>query len=76
MFTIISKLGRDIMNYNIKKIRKEQKITQQKLSEISGISRTTIALLETGRKKETSTKTLLAIANALGVSVESLFFLD
>lgn len=62
------------MGYRIEEIRKSKRMTQQELAEKSGISRTTISLLESGQAKNASTKTLLALSAALGVSVDVLFF--
>lgn len=59
---------------SIAEIRKNKKMTQQDLAKKAGISRVTLSLLETGKQKGTSTKTILAIAKALGVSVDALFF--
>ena len=63
------------MRYRIREIRKNLGMTQDELSEKSGISRATVWKLETG-DEVTMTKTLLAIAKALGVSVSELFVED
>lgn len=62
------------MGYRIKEAREKAGLTQEKLAEISGVSRGTIAMLETDSSKVTTTKTLMKIAQALGCSVDSLFF--
>ena len=62
------------MGFKIKEIRESKGMSQQELSTKSGISRLTIISLESGTQKTTTTKTLLKIANALGVSVQSIFF--
>lgn len=62
------------MGYRIKDLREQQKLTQEQLAEKSGVSRGTICALESGTDKTTTTKTLLKIAAALGVTVDSLFF--
>lgn len=64
------------MGYRIRELRKQQMMTQEELSRKSGVSRTTISGLESGEDKETSTKTLLKLANALGATVEQIFFGD
>lgn len=61
------------LRYAVKEIREEQKMTQEELSEKSGISRTIISGLESGTIRETSTKTLKKIANALGKRVSDIF---
>ena len=62
------------MGYRIKDLREQQNMTQEELSEKSGVSRTTISSLENGTERATTTKTLLKIANALGATVDQLFF--
>jgi transcriptional regulator with XRE-family HTH domain len=48
-------------------------MSQSELAEKTGITRATIWRLETGAEETTTTKTLLKIAEALGVSVGELF---
>lgn len=62
------------MGYRIKEAREKKKMTQEELAEKSGISRATISALENGTMRATSTKTLLKLAEALGTTVESIFF--
>ena len=62
------------MGYKIKEIREAKGTTQEELSRSSGISRVTISGLENGTERATTTKTLKALANALGVPVEQIFF--
>ena len=64
------------MGYRIKEVREQKKMTQEQLAEKSGVSRTTISGLENGKERTTTTKTLMNIARALGVSIDSLFFTD
>ncbi len=64
------------MGYKIKIARIEAGMTQVELSQKSGISRTVISELETGKKKVTTTTTLLKIAKALNKNVEDIFFGD
>lgn len=61
------------MEYVGKKIREDKRITQVELSEKSGVSRSIINGLETGRTKETTTKTLFRIAQTLDVTINDLF---
>lgn len=49
-------------------------MTQEELAEKSGVSRGTISAMENGLSKETTTKTLVKLARALGTSVDSIFF--
>lgn len=62
------------MGYKIKEIREAAGMTQQQLSERSGISRSIINGLETGRAKTTTTATLRKIAIALNKKVDDIFF--
>ena len=63
-----------MMGFRIKEVREEIGMTQEELAKKSGISRTTISALENGSNKNTSSKTLLAIATALNTTVENIFF--
>lgn len=62
------------MFQKIKDIRISKDMTQEELAEKSGISRTTIHGLETGKITNTNTDTLLKIAAALGITIDGLFF--
>lgn len=62
------------MGYRIKEVREAKGITQEQLSVKSGISRATISALENGTARTTTTKTLVSIAVALGVSLDKIFF--
>ena len=62
------------MNNNIKESRKSQQISQEKLAEMSGVSRTIISGIESGRIEITTTATLKKISKALGKTVEEIFF--
>lgn len=56
--------------------RKEVGLTQEELAIKSGVSRTIISGLESGRLETTTTGTLLKIADALGKTVYDIFFAD
>jgi len=62
------------MKYRIRELREAKGITQEELSRKSCVSRATIWALECGENKITTTKTLLKIADALGVEMEALFY--
>ena len=59
---------------NLKRIRKESKITQAKLSELSGVNLRMIQDYEQGRKpiNGAAAITVHRLATALGVTVEEL----
>ena len=62
------------MGYKIKEIREEVGMTQTELSEKSGVARSIINGLETGRTTTTTTDTLKKIASALNRKVSEIFF--
>ena len=64
------------MGYKIKEVREARKMTQEELSEKCGVSRGTISALENGSVRTTTTKTLVKLARALGVSVDQIFFAE
>lgn len=62
------------MGYKIKESREEKGMTQAELSQKSGVSRTIISGLESGRITTTTTDTLKKIADALEKKVSDIFF--
>ena len=62
------------MGNKIKAYRLKKKLTQTELSELSGVSRTTISGLESGRIVNTTAETLRKIARALGGTIGDIFF--
>ena len=61
------------MKYRIKELREEKRMTQEELSEKSGVSRSIISKLEQEKPVNMLTDTLSKIANALDIKVSSLF---
>ena len=61
------------MGYRIRELRESKGISQNELSEKSGVTRATLWRLETGEAEVTTTQTLTKIADALGVDVTELF---
>lgn len=57
---------------NIKKIRQQKKLSQEKLARLTDISLNTLTKIESGFTKKPSIQTIYKIAKALGVSMESL----
>lgn len=57
----------------IKELRKGKGLTQEKLAEMSGIEPSNISHIERGATKP-SLPTLIAIANALGVTLDELVY--
>lgn len=64
------------MQFRIKELREKRGYSQEKLAELSGVSRNLIARLETGELTSTSTNTLFKLSKALNVKVKTLFFKD
>ena len=64
------------MGYRIKERREELKMTQEELSEKSGVNRTTISAIENGKAEQVMTGTLIALAKALGTTVDKIFCPD
>jgi transcriptional regulator with XRE-family HTH domain len=56
----------------LRKRREDLRLSQQQLSETSGVRRATISDLETGKRSTVTTDTAKALARALGVSVDYL----
>ena len=54
--------------------RKKRRWTQAELSEKSGVSRSTIAGIESGAIKNVKTDTLLKLSSALNAGVTKIFF--
>lgn len=62
------------MGYRLREIREERKMTQEELERKSGVSRQTISAIENGRMGNVMVGTLMALANALDTTIDSLFF--
>ena len=64
------------MGYRIRELREAMKMTQEELADKSGVSRGTISALENGSMRNTTSKTLLKLAQALNTSVDRIFFTE
>lgn len=64
------------MGYRVQEIRKNKKMTQKELAEKSGVSRTIISAIESGKPVTTTTKTLMKIAVALDTTIDAIFFAE
>lgn len=64
------------MKNRLKEVREYKGMSQEELSEKSGVSRTTISELETEKKEVTTNITLEKIAKALGKKVSDIFFIN
>jgi transcriptional regulator with XRE-family HTH domain len=57
---------------NIKKIRQQKKLSQEKLARLTNISLNTLTKIESGFTKKPSFQTILRIAKALNVSLDDM----
>ncbi len=62
------------MLHRIKTLKKEKKISNERLSEITGISLGTLSKILAGQTKEPSVESVIKIANGLNTSAEYLIF--
>jgi len=62
------------MGFKVKEIRESKGMTQEELEEKSGISRQTISAIENGKKTDVKSGTMIALARALGASIDEIFF--
>lgn len=63
------------MNNRLQELRWEKDWSQEQLSRLSGVSRTTISAIESGTTTNPSVETALLLSKALGIPVEHVFSL-
>ncbi len=63
------------MNNRLQELRWEKDWSQEQLSRLSGVSRTTISAIESGITTNPSVETALLLSKALGIPVEHIFSL-
>jgi len=61
-----------MLSNNIKKFRKQQKLSQEQLSQKASITYSTLIKLESGVNKNPTVKTLQQIAKVLDVTLDDL----
>lgn len=61
------------MQNRIREIREQKGMTQEELALKSGVSRQTISAIENETERSVLSKTLVAIADALGTTVDKIF---
>jgi len=61
-----------MLSENIKKLRKQKKLSQDKLARLADIPYNTLIKIESGRSSNPTLETLTKIADALGVSLDEL----
>ena len=59
----------------LKELREERGISQEKLSEMSGISRTTLSKIENDEEANVNTRTIAKLADVFGVEPSEIFLL-
>jgi transcriptional regulator with XRE-family HTH domain len=60
------------MGVNVKKLRQAAGWSQQQLATLAGLSMSAVALIEQGKKPDPHLSTVVALAGALGVSLDEL----
>lgn len=63
---------KNIIGKNMKRLRKEQNLSQDRLSKLADLSLNTVVTVESGTNENPTIDTLTKIANALGVGVDDL----
>lgn len=63
------------MENQVKRVREQLGLTQEGLSEKSGVSRSVLANIENNRVNNYTAKTMIAIADALNKRVDEIFFI-
>ncbi|MGE7603253.1 helix-turn-helix transcriptional regulator [Peribacillus sp. NPDC097675] len=63
------------MKNNLRELRKSHQLTQEKLSELTGVSRQTIISIETGRF-DPSIKLAYKLAKVFDLAIEDLFLFE
>lgn len=61
-----------ILSSNIKKLRKQKKLSQDNLARLADIPYNTLIKIESGRSNNPTFETLSKLADALGVSLDEL----
>ena len=64
------------VGYKLREAREAKRLTQEELAQKSGISRQTIISIETVDGYNTTFNTLVKLADALGMTVDQIFFAD
>jgi transcriptional regulator with XRE-family HTH domain len=64
--------GEFALGMNVKRLREKAGISQQYLATLAGLSMSAVSLVEQGKKPDPRLSTAVAIADALGVTVDEL----
>lgn len=60
----------------LRELREKAGLTQEELAEKSGVSRTIISFIETGKERQMTSGTMKRIAEALDLTVPEVFYAD
>ena len=63
------------MKNRLKELREERGISQEKLSELCGLSRATISKIENNEEVMVNTRTIVKIADVFGVKPSDIFLI-
>ena len=61
-----------MLDKNLKTLRKQKRLSQEKLARLADISYNTIAKIETGKAKNPTFETLSKLADVFGISIDEL----
>jgi len=64
--------SQNMLAKNLKKLRKQKKLSQEKLARLVDISYNTIAKIEAGKAKNPTFETLSRLADVFGVTIDEL----
>ena len=64
--------GEIVLSANIKKLRKQQKLSQEELARKAGITYSTLIKIESGANKNPTLSTIKKITNALGSKIDEI----
>lgn len=67
--------GGERVKNRLKELREERGISQEKLSELSGISRTTLSKIENNEEVNVNTRTIAKLADVFGVKPSEIFLM-
>ena len=72
---VLEEGGEKLIKNRLKAFREEQGMSQEELSEKTGLSRTTISKIENNEEAVVSTKTIAKIAEVFNVAPSEIFLL-
>jgi transcriptional regulator with XRE-family HTH domain len=67
--------GEQVIKNRLKELREERGISQEKLSELSGISRTTLSKIENNEEVNVNTRTIAKLAEVFDVKPSEIFLM-